>query len=297
MKNQTIGIEIEMSNIRRQRAAEIIGEYFGTENTVHHDGGYYDVWSAKDNKGRTWKCMYDSSIRANSQSEKCEMVSPILKYDDDIEDLQEIVRKMRAEGAKSSVVYDCGIHVHIGVGDHTIKTLKNLVNYFSAYQDVIYKALEIDEREGWCKKLERSLIDRFNERGLDSMSKGESAWYGKGREAGKYEHYNSSRYHGLNLHAVFSKGTIEFRLFNGTLHAGKIRAYIVFCLAMSNFALNARSIRRSRKNQFNAHYTMYEMLCRIGIKGDEFKNVKDHLCKGVKDDGGLGHEARYLNAR
>lgn len=290
MKNQTFGIEIETSGITREKAAKLIAEYFGT--TSRFDGGYYNVYSAKDNKGRTWKCMYDSSIVARNNNEKCEVVSPILTYDD-MADLQEIVRILRRNGAKSSAQKQCGIHVHIGVGNHTIKTLKNLVNYMSSYQDVIYKALAIDPaRERWCQKLEPMLIDKFNQRGLDTWAKGETAWYGEGREDGKYQHYNNTRYHGLNLHAVFSKGTIEFRLFNGTLHAGEIRSYITFCLAMSNFCLNARSIRRSRKNQFNDKYTMYEMLCRIGIKGEEFKVVRDHLTKHLS--GSLTHEGRYI---
>lgn len=290
MKNQTFGIEIETSGITREHAAKLIAEYFGT--TSRFDGGYYNIYSAKDNKGRTWKCMYDSSIIARTNDQKCEVVSPILTYDD-MADLQEIVRILRKNGAKSSAQKQCGIHVHIGVGNHTIKTLKNLVNYMSSYQDIIYKALAIDPaRERWCKKLEPMLIDNFNKRGLDTMEKGETAWYGEGREYGKNEHYNQTRYHGLNLHSVFSKGTIEFRLFNGTLHAGEIRSYITFCLAMSNFCLNARSIRRSRKNQFNDKYTMYEMLCRIGIKGEEFKVVRDHLTKHLT--GSLTHEGRYI---
>lgn len=289
MKNQTFGIEIETSGITREYAAKLIAEYFGT--SARYDGGTYRTWSAKDRQGRTWKCMYDSSIIAISNDYKCEVVSPILTYDD-MTDLQEIVRILRRNGAKSSPQKQCGIHVHIGVGNHTIKTLKNLVNYMSSYQDVIYKALEIEGREHWCKKLEPSIVDNFNKRGLDTMEKGESAWYGEGNECGKYQHYNSTRYHGLNLHSVFSKGTIEFRLFNGTLHAGEIRSYITFCLAMSNFCLNARSIRRSRKNQFNDKYTMYEMLCRIGIKGEEFKVVRDHLTKNLS--GSLTHEGRYI---
>lgn len=290
MKNQTFGVEIEMSSITRQKAAELIANYFGTSS--RYEGGSYDTYSATDRQGRKWKCMYDSSIVANNQSEKCEVVTPILTYDD-MTDLQEIVRILRKNGAKSSASKKCGIHVHIGLGNHTIKTLKNLVNYMSSYQDVIYKALKVDPyRENYCRKLEPMLVDKFNERGLDTMAKGESAWYGKGNENDKYQHYNSTRYHGLNLHSVFSKGTIEFRLFNGTLHAGEIRSYITFCLAMSNFALNARSIRRTRKNQFNDKYTMYEMLCRIGIKGEEFKVVRDHLIKHL--EGSLTHEGRYI---
>lgn len=290
MKNQTFGIEIETSGITRQKAAELIANYFGTE--VSYMGGTYDKYIAEDNKGRRWSCVFDSSIIAPTRSTKCEVVSPILTYDD-MTDLQEIVRILRKNGAKSSPQKQCGIHIHIGLGNHTIKTLKNLVNYMSSYQDLIYKALKIaDERQRWCQKLEPMLIDKFNERGLDTFEKGESAWYGKGCENGKYQHYNPTRYHGLNLHSVFSKGTIEFRLFNGTLHAGEIRSYVCFCLAMSNFALEKRSIRRSHKNQFNDKYSMYEMLCRIGIKGEEFKVVREHLTKHLS--GSLTHEGRYI---
>lgn len=114
--------------------------------------------------------MYDSSIIAISNDYKCEVVSPILTYDD-MADLQEIVRILRRNSAKSSPQKQCGIHVHIGVGNHTIKTLKNLVNYMSSYQDVIYKALQNEGRERWCRKLEPSLIDNFNKRGLDTMEK------------------------------------------------------------------------------------------------------------------------------
>ena len=46
------------------------------------------------------------------------------------------------------------------------------------------------------------------------------------------EHYNPWRYHGLNLSALWYHGTIEFRLFNGTLNADRIVAYVELCLAI-----------------------------------------------------------------
>jgi hypothetical protein len=289
MKNQTFGIEIETTGLSRKTVAEIIATYFGTD--AYYIGTCYDTYAAADSQGRVWKCMSDSSIVVTGHG-VCEIVSPILTYED-MNDLQEIVRLVRRAGAKSSARFRCGIHIHIGAQNHTIQSLKNLVNYMSSYQDVIYKALQVDPyREGYCKKLEPMLIDKFNERGLNSMEKCETAWYGRGFESEKHRHYSSSRYHGLNLHSVFSKGTVEFRLFNGTLHAGEIRSYVVFCLAMSQYALDKKSIRRTRKNQFNDKYTMYEMLCRIGIKGDEFKNCRDHLIKHLT--GELTHEGRYV---
>ena len=38
MKKQTIGVELEMSNITRQKTAQVVARYFGTENTVSYDG-------------------------------------------------------------------------------------------------------------------------------------------------------------------------------------------------------------------------------------------------------------------
>lgn len=70
------------------------------------------------------------------------------------------------------------------------------------------------------------------------MNEVEQMWYnGYG---GRYIHYDDSRYHGLNLHSVFSKGTIEFRMFNSTLHAGEVKSYIQLCLAISHQALVQR---------------------------------------------------------
>ena len=67
MKKQTIGVEIEMADITRERVAEVVAAYYHTENTVQYIGGAYRAWSCKDNKGRTWKVMWDSSIVARSE--------------------------------------------------------------------------------------------------------------------------------------------------------------------------------------------------------------------------------------
>ena len=47
MKKQTIGVEVEMNNIRRDKAAELAAAFFGTgrfENTASRNGYY--TWSA-----------------------------------------------------------------------------------------------------------------------------------------------------------------------------------------------------------------------------------------------------------
>ena len=118
MKKQTIGVEVEMNNIDRSRAAKVAAEFFGTgryENTAHRNG--YSTWSAWDSQGREWKFQKDVSI-SGPDSEKCEMVTPILTYAD-METLQEMIRRLRKAGAKSDSTRGCGVHIHIGAQGHT----------------------------------------------------------------------------------------------------------------------------------------------------------------------------------
>jgi hypothetical protein len=94
MKTQTIGVEIEMNGISREKAAKIAADFFGTgrsQNTAFRNG--YNTWSAWDSNGREWKFQKDVSI-AGPDSEKCELVTPILHYED-IELLQELARRLR----------------------------------------------------------------------------------------------------------------------------------------------------------------------------------------------------------
>ena len=131
MKKQTIGVEVEMNNITRKEAAMLAATFFGTgryEDTARRNGYY--TWSAWDAQGREWKFQRDVSI-AGPDDEKCEMVTPILTWDD-IETLQELCRQLRHKGAKSDATRGCGVHIHIGANGHTPQTLRNLANIMQA---------------------------------------------------------------------------------------------------------------------------------------------------------------------
>ena len=118
MKNQTIGVEVEMNSITRQNAAKTAAEFFGTrryEDTAYRNG--YRTWSAWDAQGREWKFQRDVSIHG-PDAERCEMVTPILTYAD-MDTLQELLRRLRKAGAKSDATRGCGVHIHIGAKGHT----------------------------------------------------------------------------------------------------------------------------------------------------------------------------------
>lgn len=286
MKTQNFGIEIELTGISRMEAAAIIGNHFDTR--FEYVGGNYQTYEAFDRKGRRWQCMYDSSIRAERKAGsrrasagtdyKCEVVSPILQYED-IEDLQEIVRKLRKNGAIANS--SCGIHIHVDASRHTAKTLRNLINITFQKEDLLYKALAINpSRVSYCKKVNAKLLKDLNDKKPATMEQLSDIWYGEGTSS--YErsrHYNNTRYHGVNLHATFTKGTVEFRLFNSTTHAGEIKAYIQFCLAVNHQALSQKSARAKRTETDNEKYTFRCWMLRLGLNGDEFKTCRLHFLK------------------
>lgn len=286
MRTLHFGIEMEMTGITRAQAANLMGAFFGTGRGTHK-GGTYDTYTASDDKGRTWKAMSDSSIWAQrkvggqiegaTNEYRTEVVSPILSYDD-IPKLQELVRTLRKAGAL--VNSSCGIHIHVGAEQFTPKTLRNLVNLMASKEDMIYHALQIDPiREGrYCQKTDGTFLAKLNKKQPQTMAEFADIWYIQA-PFGRNEHYNCSRYHGLNLHATFTKGTVEFRLFNGTLHAGEIKAYIQFCLALAHQALTQKKASARKTETDNEKYAFRCWMLRLGLIGDEFKTCRLHLLK------------------
>lgn len=285
MKTQRFGVEIELTGITRAKAAEVIATHFNTGS--EYVGGQYQTYEAFDRKNRRWKTMYDSSIRAEKKrgtgrslagtDYKCEIVTPILTYDD-IEDLQEIVRELRRAGAIAND--SCGIHIHVDAAKHTPQTLRNLINITFQKEDLLYKALNINPtRINYCKKVNGKILEAINKAKPKTMEKLADIWYSQAPSENRNAHYNRSRYHGLNLHATFTKGTVEFRLFNSTTHAGEVKAYIQFCLAVNNQALTQKSARSSKTETDNEKYTFRCWMLRLGLIGDEFKTCRLHFLK------------------
>lgn len=283
MKNQYFGIELELTGIKREEAAQVIAAHFGTR--FAYEGGAYGKYTVPDNVGRRWQVVSDGSITAEEKvrgrlisatdAHKVEVVSPKCRYED-IETIQELVRKLRKAGAFANS--SCGIHIHVDASTHTPKTLRNLVNLMASKDDLIYKALEVDPARvaRFCQKVDARLIDDINRTKPQTMEGLKTLWY-KPYSGSTSTHYHASRYHGLNLHAVFTKGTVEFRLFNSTTHAGKIKAYIQLCLAISHQAIAQKSASARKTATTNEKFTFRTWLLRLGLIGNEFKTARQHL--------------------
>lgn len=277
------GVEVEFSNISRKQAAQALAQ---TLNGVAvEQGGAYRKWIVKDPQGRIWQVVYDSSVIATNGGEKCEFVTPVLTYSADMPILQECLRSLYRVGAR--VNERCGCHTHVSkkVGQFDADTLVRLCKIIYSKQDLLYKALGVEDnsrRIDYCKKVNADFVRRLENKkpkNLQAFADEYYLGYG-GAAANANQHYSSSRYTAVNLHNLLSnssKKTIEFRLFNSTLHAGWARTYIILSIAIVNQAVCQRSARATITETDNPAFTLRTWLLRMGFIGDVFKNPRQHL--------------------
>ncbi len=308
MKEQCFGVEIEMTGITREEAARALADYFGT--TPEYWGRTYDAWIVKDPAGKEWKLMSDSSIHPECQSEdgylrlekyskegkryKVEMVTPKLTYDE-LPHLQECMRRVTAIGAK--VNDSCGLHVHVDASNHNRQSLKNLISIMYSKEDLLFKALQVNEERArrWCRKVREPMLKEARTLSAEEtpdLTRLENIWYEgfENEDQDRHSHYNKSRYYALNLHSVFYRGTVEWRCFNSTLDPAKAAAYVHLCLAMSAQAIVQRSTVMQKTRSDNELFTFRVWLVRLGLNGDEFKETHDLLLANLSGDRAWRHD-------
>lgn len=291
LKEQFYGTEIEMTGISRMHAAEVIAEMFGT--SIYHRRSY-DSRCLLDREGKEWKFVYDGSIQperriggrtVTAEGEyKTEMVSPKLTYGE-MGKLQEVVRCLRRNGAR--VNSSCGQHVHVDASNHTARSIKNALTIMYSKEDILFKALKVQtaREEQYCRKVRPAVLEEIRRMPNSniSMEKLKRSWYEGGD--GSMDHYHWSRYCALNVHAVFYKGTLEWRCFESTLHAGKVRANITLALAISAQAINQKCTHMKKTEiTENPCFTFRTFLLRLGLIGPEYKNVREHLLENLEGD-------------
>lgn len=285
IKKQRFGIEIELTGITRQQAAAALKKAFNGSSV--YTGGAYGKYTVTDEKSREWSVVSDGSIICTdrngqrvSDEYSVETVSPILEYED-IPLLQEAVRSLRKAGGITGPEYKCGIHIHIDGAPYTPKALRNLVNIFASKEDMLFRALQVDDSRmrNYCQKIDRNFLARLNRIKPNDMIKFKELWYGDNNPHNS--HYDNSRYRNLNLHSLFRNDNIEIRCANSTLHAGVIRSYICLALAISNQALTQKCASLRVTESTNPKYTFRTWLLRLGLNGEEFKNCRKHLLSNL----------------
>lgn len=234
------GIEIEFTGMSRKKASRVVGE--ALKESVKYRAVNDQHWDIiEQQRNRIWTINIDESINSEVDSTKndevfvpsefsCEFISPILKYDD-IETVEKIVNALKNAGAVTN--NSTGTHVHIGAEILNVHSISNLVNIVARKEDLLYKVLHVYKarEHAYCKKVDKEFLEDLNREKPETMEELKELWFKKYCEDIN-EPQHDSRYHGLNLHSVFTKGTVEFRWFNTTMEPEKIRKYIKLCMML-----------------------------------------------------------------
>lgn len=278
----TYGVELEYTGASREKIAKAVAE--ATGGATWYEGYHLSNWVVKMPDGRKWNVERDASVTGSDYDKGGEVVTPVLTYAD-MDLLQKVVRAMRKAGAK--VNGTCGGHVHVGAKAMTPKQIQSLVKVFYRQEDLILKAAGVRrDRLGWyTRRQNNGFVEKIAAMRNPTMDAIADAYYAGVR--GRYSHYCDARYRTLNLHNLWQGGkhTVEFRFFEGTLHAGEIRTNVLLALTLTAYAMDAKRARvgggRRAYSEASGKYDLRVLLLRLGWIGDEFKAPRKHMMARV----------------
>lgn len=168
--------------------------------------------------GKRWDAKEDGSLRGAS----AEFTSPPLWNDKQgLDQLRDGIRAMRRAGARASI--RCGGHIHVGCEDLTYKHLASLAEYWLAWQDAILAAHPVGaERSRYCRPW------------TSDRTRYTRDWCA--RQTRDSFHSLTDKYSALNFKTLARINTVEFRFWNGSVHAEEIAARVKLCTAIVSYA-------------------------------------------------------------
>lgn len=215
--NRSFGIELEIYGVDRQRLVrEITAAGIEIESQ-----SYNHTTSSK------WKIVSDSSIRGVNGNE---IVSPVLRGLDGIEQIKKVCIALQRAGAKVNT--SCGFHVHFGVGDFDLDNFKSLLTSFVNLEvkfDEINPKSRRANSNNYCKNLS-SIANGNRNATIQKINAAPSLYEIRNGV------FNGGRYFKLNVQSFERHGTIEFRQHSGTTTFSKIKNWILICGRLVEYA-------------------------------------------------------------
>jgi hypothetical protein len=162
-----------------------------------------------------WKIVSDGSVNG---ANGFELVSPVLRGYEGLEDLARACRALKICGAQ--VNNSCGLHVHLGARDLSIEHLRQVVRNYLVLEptiDTLVPAARRGSANTYCKSLQRGR----------TLAQAEAAILGATNAQELSEAANGgNRYHKVNMQSFFRQGTVEFRQHSGTTDFEKISFWV-----------------------------------------------------------------------
>lgn len=284
IQSLNFGVEVEVVSQTRETVARAVQSVVG--GTIRHIGGTpYDAWGVTAADQREWRVVADSSLSAYPPEQRAEVVSPILSWDD-VPTLQEIIRALRKAGCVTNG--QAGLHCHVGAEHFTGKSLAMLAKHVYANEELIFHAFAVSEerKARYTKPLDPAFITRVQRTRPTTREAFFRCWYGT--RAYTPTRYHASRYTVVNFNSTALRNTIEFRSYTPEgLHAGKIKAAIVFSLALCARALNSRAAS-AKKKAYDPRSARYDfrvaLILALKLSGPDHRNTRRHLMERMPGD-------------
>jgi hypothetical protein len=275
--DRSFGVEIEMFGLKYSISAgdrDIIPPYKITTCTpagqrltrVFQERGLtLNGFSPDEPQYEAWCFVLDDSIKGAGG---CELVSPILTGLKGLVQLYRVLEVLR-EFPELQSNETCGFHVHHGVDPEQFgnRELFSLLRIVAIFENYIYCLLPGERRQAeTCRPLEIDLYEWFRR---DASGKPapmvKNLWYSPENrddpEVSPLRKLHPTRYHGLNLHSYWYRGTIEFRYYPSAIdQPEELMQWIIFTQFLVEWAAGRQPILEyvSQPNKwFNAIYKIY----------------------------------------
>lgn len=212
---RTFGVEIEAYGVPR---ATLLAELRAQGLEVYEEGYNHTTRNH-------WKIVDDASVHGQYAFE---LVSPVLRGYEGLEDLARACRALKVTGAQVNA--SCGLHVHLGADDLTVTNMRQLVRNYLVLEGTIDQVMPANRRGSantYCQSLQRSRTMAEAERQIlaattfDELSRAANA---------------GSRYHKVNLQAYARQSTIEFRQHSGSTDFEKISFWVKFLANLVDYS-------------------------------------------------------------
>lgn len=151
----------------------------------------------------------------------------------------------KLEEAGAVINNECGLHVHIDARDYNYADLHRLVRVYAAIEPALFSMVPAHRRESAytlkCADKLEGIIKSEKVSHIEQKHRVVTAIYGAASSAARLDKRGAGpgtgRYYALNLHSWFFRGTIECRLFDGTLDKNEIINWGVLWANILDFTL------------------------------------------------------------
>ena len=143
---------------------------------------------------------------------------------DGFDQIKEVLGLSKAHKARIS--QRCGLHVHVDMKGFSNQEIANIVSAYLKNQDQIHKDFKVLKYRlrKHCRKIPRSVKKFLTEEAFKRLR--------QNKDLGNYlnHDYFSDRHWALNVDSLNEHGTLEFRLFNGSIQINTIKRNVRFAL-------------------------------------------------------------------